>query len=85
MNGFFLFCVFQVECHIYHTTLKNVFHITSKAIQSDIRKVEIVEIQDEKIGEANGAEIDNKIKTDTRWGDNKNLGKKDIESDKEKK
>ncbi|KAF7387308.1 hypothetical protein HZH68_012985 [Vespula germanica] len=92
----------STECHSYLTAVKNIYHIASKMIQSDSKKVEVVEIQDEKIvAEVNGSEIENKCKTDTRWGDskviikdetdkdrkcdNKISIKKEMESDKEKK
>jgi len=64
------------------------YHIAAKMMQGDTRKVEVVEIQDEKIGgEMNGAETENKFKTDTRWGDNKVQVKKEpcIDTDKDKK
>lgn len=56
-------------------------------MQSDTRKVEVVEIQDEKVGsEINGSETENKFKTDTRWGDNKiQMKKEPIDIDKDKK
>ncbi|KOC64001.1 Cell division cycle and apoptosis regulator protein 1 [Habropoda laboriosa] len=74
------------ECQTYLTAVKNMYHIAAKMIQSDTKKVEIVEIQDEKIGEVNGSEIETKFKADTRWGDNKIPVKKEfIETDKDKK
>lgn len=56
-------------------------------MQGDARKVEVVEIQDEKVGgEVNGSELESKFKADTRWGDNKVQAKKEpIEVDKDKK
>lgn len=56
-------------------------------MQGDARKVEVVEIQDEKIGgEINGSELENKFKTDTRWGDSKVQVKKEpAEMEKDKK
>ncbi|XP_076753502.1 cell division cycle and apoptosis regulator protein 1 [Xylocopa sonorina] len=74
------------ECHTYLTAVKNMYHIAAKMMQSDTKKVEIVEIQDEKVGEVNGSEIESKFKTDTRWGDNKTPIKKEFpETEKEKK
>ncbi|CAK9807317.1 Cell division cycle and apoptosis regulator protein 1 [Anthophora plagiata] len=74
------------ECHTYLTAVKNMYHIAAKMIQSDTKKVEIVEIQDEKIGEVNGSEVETKFKADTRWGDNKIPVKKEFtEADKDKK
>lgn len=62
------------------------YHIAAKMVQSDTKKVEVVEIQDEKVGEVNGSEIENKFKTDTRWGDNKVTVKRDFpDTDKDKK
>lgn len=62
------------------------YHIAAKMMQSDTKKVEVVEIQDEKIGEVNGSEVETKFKTDTRWGDNKVPIKKEFaEMDKDKK
>ncbi|XP_076164128.1 cell division cycle and apoptosis regulator protein 1 [Ptiloglossa arizonensis] len=76
----------STECHTYLTAVKNMYHIAAKMMQSDTKKVEIVEIQDEKVGEVNGSEIENKFKTDTRWGDNKVAIKKEFaETDKDKK
>ncbi|XP_011305660.1 cell division cycle and apoptosis regulator protein 1 isoform X2 [Fopius arisanus] len=73
------------ECYTYLSTLKNVYHTTFKVIQSDSKKVEIVEIQDEKSSsEINGSQSDGKSKSDTRWGDGKSSVKKEIE-DKDKK
>lgn len=68
------------------STLKNVYHTTSKVIQGDTKKVEIVEIQDEKAtSEFNGSQ-ECKSKSDTRWSDSKNSVKKEsIDGDKEKK
>ncbi|XP_076643256.1 cell division cycle and apoptosis regulator protein 1 isoform X2 [Halictus rubicundus] len=76
----------STECHTYLTAVKNMYHIAAKMMQSDTKKVEIVEIQDEKISEVNGSEVENKYKTDTRWGDTKTIIKKEIaETDKDKK
>lgn len=63
------------------------YHIAAKITQGDARKVEVVEIQDEKVGgEINGSELESKFKTDTRWGDNKVQVKKEpTEIDKDKK
>lgn len=63
------------------------YHIAAKMMQSDTRKVEVVEIQDEKVsGDINGSEIESKFKTDTRWGDNKVQVKKEpVDVDKDKK
>ncbi|KAK0097267.1 hypothetical protein PV326_002719 [Microctonus aethiopoides] len=74
------------ECYTYLSTLKNVYHTTSKVIQGDTKKVEIVEIQDEKAtSEFNGSQ-ECKSKSDTRWSDSKNSVKKEsIDGDKEKK
>ncbi|KAK9307660.1 hypothetical protein QLX08_002073 [Tetragonisca angustula] len=74
------------ECHTYLTAVKNMYHIAAKMMQADTKKVEIVEIQDEKVSEVNGSEVETKFKTDTRWGDNKVLIKKEfVETDKDKK
>lgn len=75
-----------MDCHTYLTAVKNIYHVATKALQSE-RKVEIVEIQDEKVsGEINGSELENKFKTDTRWGDNKVQVKKEpADVDKDKK
>lgn len=71
-------CFLQTDCHTYLTAVKNMYHIAAKMMQSDTRKVEIVEIQDEKVsGEINGSEMESKFKTDTRWGDNKVQVKKE--------
>lgn len=76
----------QSECHTYLTAVKNMYHIAAKMMQADTKKVEIVEIQDEKVSEVNGSEVETKFKTDTRWGDNKVLIKKEfVETDKDKK
>lgn len=76
----------STECHTYLTAVKNMYHIAAKMMQGDTKKVEVVEIQDEKIGEVNGSEVENKFKTDTRWGDNKVTVKKEpLDADKEKK
>ncbi|RLU19767.1 hypothetical protein DMN91_008325 [Ooceraea biroi] len=78
----------STDCHSYLTAVKNMYHIAAKMMQGDTRKVEVVEIQDEKVGgEMNGAEAENKCKTDTRWGDNKVQVKKEpsIDADKDKK
>lgn len=63
------------------------YHIAAKMMQGDARKVEVVEIQDEKVGgEINGSELESKFKTDTRWGDNKIQVKKEpVEIEKDKK
>ncbi|XP_018342853.1 PREDICTED: cell division cycle and apoptosis regulator protein 1-like [Trachymyrmex septentrionalis] len=76
----------STDCHTYLTAIKNMYHVATKALQSE-RKVEIVEIQDEKVsGEINGSEMESKFKTDTRWGDNKVQVKKEpIDVDKDKK
>lgn len=68
------------------TAVKNICHIATKVLQSE-RKVEVVEIQDEKVsGEINGSEMESKFKTDTRWGDNKVQVKKEpVDVDKDKK
>lgn len=63
------------------------YHIAAKMMQGDTRKVEVVEIQDEKVGgEINGSELESKFKTNTRWGDNKIQVKKEpaevVEKDK---
>lgn len=54
----------------------------SKVIPNDTKKVEIVEIQDEKqTNEINGSEF--KSKSDTRWSDNKSSIKKEsIDTDR---
>ncbi|KAL0109583.1 hypothetical protein PUN28_014558 [Cardiocondyla obscurior] len=77
----------STDCHTYLTAVKNVYHIAAKMVQNDTRKVEIVEIQDEKVsGEINGSEMESKFKTDTRWGDNKVQVKKEpVDIDKDKK
>ncbi|XP_011643483.1 cell division cycle and apoptosis regulator protein 1-like isoform X2 [Pogonomyrmex barbatus] len=77
----------STDCHTYLTAVKNIYHIAAKMMQSDTRKVEVVEIQDEKIGgEINGSEIESKFKTDTRWSDNKVQVKKEpADVDKDKK
>lgn len=81
-----MFFSVQSECHTYLTAVKNMYHIAAKMMQSDTKKVEVVEIQDEKIGEVNGSEVETKFKTDTRWGDNKVPIKKEFaETDKDKK
>ncbi|XP_011055311.1 PREDICTED: cell division cycle and apoptosis regulator protein 1-like isoform X1 [Acromyrmex echinatior] len=76
----------STDCHTYLTAIKNMYHVATKALQSE-RKVEVVEIQDEKVsGEINGSEMESKFKTDTRWGDNKVQVKKEpIDVDKDKK
>lgn len=62
------------------------YHIAAKMMQSDTKKVEVVEIQDEKVSEVNGSEIEAKFKMDSRWGDNKVPIKKEFtETDKDKK
>lgn len=64
---------------MYLSTLKNVYHVTSKVVHSDSRKVEVVEIQDERsVGEMNGSQSDSKSKSDTRWSDSKTTIKKEI-------
>ncbi|KAG9428072.1 cell division cycle and apoptosis regulator protein 1 [Apis mellifera carnica] len=74
------------ECHTYLTAVKNMYHIAAKMMQSDTKKVEVVEIQDEKVSEVNGSEIETKFKMDSRWGDNKVPIKKEFtETDKDKK
>lgn len=82
-----IFLCLQTDCHTYLTAVKNIYHIAAKMMQSDTRKVEVVEIQDEKVGnEINGSEMENKFKTDTRWGDNKVQVKKEpMDIDKDKK
>lgn len=73
----------STECHSYLTAVKNMYHIASKMMQGDNKKVEVVEIQDEKIvAEVNGSEIENKCKIDTRWGDSKSVVKEEIEKDR---
>ncbi|XP_034944335.1 cell division cycle and apoptosis regulator protein 1-like isoform X2 [Chelonus insularis] len=73
------------ESHSFLTALKNVYHTTSKAIQAEIKKVEVVEIQDEKTTEVNGAQ-ECKSKSDSRWSDSKNSIKKESnDGDKDKK
>ncbi|XP_011504659.1 PREDICTED: cell division cycle and apoptosis regulator protein 1-like [Ceratosolen solmsi marchali] len=75
------------ESHSYFTSLKSIYHIASKNIQNDTKRVEIVEIQDEKSGiELNGTQVECKSKSDTRWSDNKVIVKKEItECEKDKK
>lgn len=78
----------QTECHTYLTAVKNMYHIAAKMVQGDARKVEVVEIQDEKVGgEINGSELESKFKTDTRWGDNSKVQpkKEPMEIEKDKK
>lgn len=67
--------------------MKSIYHIASKNIQSDTKRVEVVEIQDEKSStEVNGAQAECKSKSDTRWSDNKVAVKKELnECDKDKK
>lgn len=82
------------------STLKNIYHTASRVIPNDTKKVEIVEIQDEKQSNEmlNGSQSEFKSKSDSRWSDNKNSIKKEpiddskssikkesIDSDKEKK
>ncbi|XP_015190809.1 PREDICTED: cell division cycle and apoptosis regulator protein 1-like [Polistes dominula] len=75
----------STECNSYLTAVKNMYHIASKMMQGDNKKVEVVEIQDEKIvAEVNGSEIENKCKIDTRWGDSKSVVKEEIEKDNRK-
>lgn len=83
----YYFFLLQTDCHSYLTAVKNMYHIAAKMMQNDTRKVEIVEIQDEKISsEINGSETENKFKTDTRWGDSKVQVKKEpMDIDKDKK
>ena len=71
---------------MYLSTLKNVYHVTAKVFHTDSRKVEVVEIQDERsVGEMNGSQSDCKSKSDTRWSDNKvTIKKEPIDSDKGK-
>ncbi|XP_058799301.1 cell division cycle and apoptosis regulator protein 1-like isoform X2 [Phymastichus coffea] len=75
------------ESHSYFTSLKSIYHIASKCVQSDNKRVEIVEIQDEKnTAEINGAQVECKSKSDSRWSDNKVTVKKESsECDKDKK
>ncbi|XP_012285928.1 cell division cycle and apoptosis regulator protein 1 [Orussus abietinus] len=76
------------ESHTYLTTLKSIYHTAAKVVQGDSKKVEIVEITDEKSGaaEMNGSQAECKSKTDTRWSDNKATIKKELaEAEKEKK
>ena len=83
-----VFVYFQSECHTYLSTLKNVYHTAAKVLQNDTKKVEIVEIQDEKVTtEVNGSQSDCKTKTDTRWSDSKSSvkNKDTTDTDKEKK
>ncbi|XP_033230490.1 cell division cycle and apoptosis regulator protein 1-like isoform X2 [Belonocnema kinseyi] len=74
------------DSHTYLSTLKNVYHVTAKVIHGDSRKVEVVEIQDERsVGEMNGSQSDSKSKSDTRWSDNKvTIKKESADSDKGK-
>ncbi|XP_015117706.1 cell division cycle and apoptosis regulator protein 1 isoform X2 [Diachasma alloeum] len=73
------------ECYTYLSAIKNVYHTTSKVMQSDSKKVEIVEIQDEKSSsEINGSQSESKSKSDTRWSDSRSSVKKELE-DKDKK
>ncbi|KAI4499751.1 hypothetical protein M0802_005007 [Mischocyttarus mexicanus] len=73
----------SAECHSYLTAVKNIYHIASKMMQGDNKKVEVVEIQDEKIvAEVNGSEVENKCKIDTRWSDSKSVVKEEIEKDR---
>ncbi|KAG8037133.1 hypothetical protein G9C98_004455 [Cotesia typhae] len=53
-----------------------------KIVQGESKKVEIVEIQDEKTSEVNGSQ-DSKSKSDSRWSDSKSSIKKEPE-DKDK-
>lgn len=76
----------QNDAHSYFSTIRNIYYITSKVLQIDAKKVEIVEIQDEKCGgEVNGSQSDFKSKADTRWSDNKSVKKESDASDKDKK
>ncbi|XP_044575760.1 cell division cycle and apoptosis regulator protein 1-like isoform X2 [Cotesia glomerata] len=70
------------DCHTYLSALKNVYHTTAKIVQGESKKVEIVEIQDEKTSEVNGSQ-DSKSKSDSRWSDSKSSIKKEPE-DKDK-
>ncbi|XP_063994162.1 cell division cycle and apoptosis regulator protein 1-like [Diachasmimorpha longicaudata] len=73
------------ECYTYLSAIKNVYHTTSKVMQNDSKKVEIVEIQDEKSSnEVNGSPNEFKSKSDTRWSDTRSSVKKELE-DKDKK
>ncbi|KAK2576941.1 hypothetical protein KPH14_005557 [Odynerus spinipes] len=73
----------STECHSYLTAVKNMYHIASKMMQGDSKKVEVVEIQDEKIvAEVNGSEVENKCKADTRWGDSKIAVKEETDKDR---
>ncbi|XP_020712429.2 cell division cycle and apoptosis regulator protein 1-like isoform X2 [Athalia rosae] len=76
----------SAETHTYLTSLKSVYHIAAKAIPES-KRVEIVEIQDEKgVAEVNGAQIEHKSKSDSRWSDNKvSIKKEPSDADKEKK
>lgn len=77
--------ILQNESNSYFTSLKSIYHIASKSIQSEIKKVEVVEIQDEKpdMGEVNGILSEQKTKNDTRWGDTKiSVKKEEVEKDK---
>ncbi|XP_023244872.1 cell division cycle and apoptosis regulator protein 1 isoform X2 [Copidosoma floridanum] len=76
------------ESHAYFASLKSIHHISSKYMQSDVKRVEVVEIQDEKVNaeQVNGAQVECKFKGDTRWSDNKVAIKKEpTEYDKDKK
>lgn len=77
----------QTESHSYFTSIKSIYHIASKSIQSDTKRVEIVEIQDEKGStEVNGAQVEGKSKSDTRWSDGKVTVKKELnECERDKK
>ncbi|XP_015521013.2 cell division cycle and apoptosis regulator protein 1 isoform X1 [Neodiprion lecontei] len=78
----------SAETHTYLTSLKSIFHIAAKVIPES-KRVEIVEIQDEKgVVEVNGAQVEHKSKSDSRWSDNKVNVKKESsggDTDKEKK
>ncbi|XP_020290143.1 cell division cycle and apoptosis regulator protein 1-like isoform X2 [Pseudomyrmex gracilis] len=76
----------STDCHTYVTAVKNIYHIAAKMMQSDTKKVEIVEIQDEKVsGDINGSETESKCKIDTRWGDKVQVKKEPVDGDKDKK
>ncbi|XP_014220256.1 cell division cycle and apoptosis regulator protein 1-like [Trichogramma pretiosum] len=76
----------STEAYSYQTALKNICHIAGKCLQ-DNKKVEIVEIKDEKnSNELNGTPNENKSKSDTRWSDNKVTVKREIfDCEKDKK
>ena len=75
--------IFQTESHSYFTSLKSIYHIASKNVQNDTKKVEVVEIQD---AEVNGSPVESKSKNDTRWSDGKaSIKKEPIDCEKDKK